>query len=441
MKKIIAMLMLSAMLVSFASCHADKTEDTSSTSPSMQETEQTESTASQTTYSEAQSTSEQTEHPGHTEKPSRPEKQIVGIGEGAFLELPSRILFSATLSPDTPVNDEFWGTSSDYLVYYSKADGEVYVNCFDPLCEHYGCSAVGSVRLGNSQFFIEDRFYEVSPLGEIESFSFDGTGRKKEFDADYGDYGRVPPWGRNRLAYDRYIYIDFLTEAEDYHTLRYDTKTQTMEDMTEKTGNYLLPLYAYDGEIYGRDANGLAVKTDLSLSYVQEVYEVYQTGGYDLSLGSKMIGVAKGKNTETGRMTETLGVQIYDLETEAYTLLTSEQIGHTVSRVIFADEDYYYFFAKESVYIGVSHQKTDVYNYTGGKIYRMKHDGTDCVCIYENANLRITDMYIYENTVFASACRLDVHAGIAQTWDYSVYIGTMDENGMIGSLAWVEVIS
>ena len=37
--------------------------------------------------------------------------------------------------------------------------------------------------------------------------------------------------------------------------------------------------------------------------------------------------------------------------------------------------------------------------------------------------------------------RLDVHAGIAQTWDYSVYIGTMDENGMIGSLAWVEVIS
>ena len=443
MKKFSALLLVIAMLF-LTACH----QETAETSASASDTLQTEITSSQTTdttqtiETTTQKIPDQTEHTISPEVPEHLKGQLVGIGTNKnFIELPSRILFTATLSTDYPVGDEYWGTSSDYLVYYSKADGEIYVNCFDPLCDHYGCSAVGFVSVGSSQFFIGERFYELNPMGEILSFSFDGTDKRPEFDADYGDYEGTAPWSRNRLAYDRYIYIDFLTENEEYHTLRYDTETQTMEDLTEKTGNYILALYAYNGEIYGRDANGLAIKTDLALSYTEEVYEVFGTGGYNLSIGSCMVGVAKGENAETGRMTESLGIQIYDMETEEYVLFSNEQIGHTVSQVLFADENYYYFFAKESVYIGVSHQKTDVYNYTGGKIYRMKHDGTDCVCIYENPNLRITDMYIYENTVFASACRLDVHAGIAQTWDYSVYIGTMDENGMIGSLAWVEVIS
>lgn len=418
------------------SCH----QEYESTSSFYVMSEQTQGMTTQSTDT-TQAISEQTERPTDADVPEDLKGKIVGIGTNRFLELPSRILFSASLSPDYPVNDEFWGTSSDYLVYYSKADGEIYVNCFDPLCDHYGCSGVGSVFLGSGQFFIGDRFYEISPLGEIESFSFDGTDRRKEFDAGYGDYEGAPPWGRNRLAYDRYIYIDFLTENEEYHTLRYDTKTRTMDDMTEKTGNYILPLYAYDGEIYGRDANGLAIKTDRSLSYVKEVYEVFDTGGYRLSFGSQMVGVARGKNAETGRMTESLGIQIYDMKTGEYTLITNEAIGHTVSNVVFADENYYYFFASESVYIGISHQKTPVYNRTGGKIYRIKHDGTDCACIYENPNLRITDIYIYENIVFAGACRLGVYADIAQTWDDSVYLGTMDEDGMIESLAWAEVIS
>ncbi len=440
MKKFL-ILIIATMILLLTACH--NSEAQTSVSSQSNETIKTENTSSQTTQTLqtteiSQTTEQSTPAP---EIPTHLKNQIVGIGTKAFVELPSRILFSARLRKDYPVEDEFWSGSSDYIAYYSKADGEIYVNCFDPLCDHYGCSAVGSVLLTGTQFFIEDRFYEISALGEIESFSFDGTDRRLEFDAGYGDYQGAAPWGRNRLAYDRYIYIDFLTENEQYHTLRYNTETQTMEDMTEKTGNYILPLYAYNGEIYGRDVNGLAIKTDLSLSYVKKTRDVYATGSYHLSVGSRMIGIARGKDEETGRMTELLGIQAYDIETEEYTLLTNEQIGHTVSNVVFADEDYYYFFAKEPVYIGLSHQEHAVYHQTGGKIYRIKHDGTDCVCIYENIGLRITDIYIYENTVFASACRLDVYVGIAQTWDWSTYIGKMDENGMIESLVWTEVIS
>lgn len=439
--KIFLALFFAFSLLFLTSCHQGASASASNTL-------QTENTSSQTTETTqtvettTQKIPEQTETPFPSEISEHLKGQLVGIGTNkSFIELPSRILFTATLSKDYPVDDEYWGTSSNYLSYYSKADGELYVSCFDPLCDHYGCSAVGFVSVGSSQFFIGDRFYEISSLGQITSFSFDGTDRRLEFDAGYGEYLGVQPWSKNRLAYDRYIYIDFLTENEEHHTLRYDTETKTMEDLTEKTGNYILALYAYNGEIYGRDANGLAIRTDLSLSYTKSTKEVYEMGSYDLSLGSRMIGIAKGKNEETGRMTELLGIHIYDMETEEYLLLTNEQLGHTVTKVLWADETYCYFFVREPVYIGISHQKSEVYNYTGGKIYRVKYDGTDCTCIYENPNLKITDIYIYENTVFASACRLDIHAGIAQTWDSSTYIGKIDENGMIESLEWAEVIA
>ena len=437
MKRLITIILIFSTLC-LTACNNQTVETSISTSQS----EHTDTFSTPKTEENPETTTQGTvEENRHPEIPGPLKNQIVGIGTTSFLELPSRILFSATLSKDVPVNDEYRGTSSDYLVYYSKADGEIYINCFDPLCEHKGCSGVGSLFLGSSQFFIGDRFYEISPLGEIESFSFDGTDRRIEFDAGYGDYEGAPPWGRNRLAYDRYIYIDFLTENEEYHTLRYDTETQTMEDMTEKTGNYILPLYAYNGEIYGRDVKGLAIKTDQSLSYIKEAYNVYSTGSYNCSWGSCMVGLAKGRDEETGRMTKTMGIQSYDIETETYTLLTNETIGHTVSQVVLADENYYYFFAKEPVYIGLSHQETAVYNQTGGKIYRINHDGSDCICIYENPGLRITDLYIYENTVFASACRLGLYSNIAQTWDWSTYIGKINEDGTIESLEWVEVIA
>ena len=60
--------------------------------------------------------------------------------------------------------------AGEYTVYYSKADGEIYVNCFDPLCEHKECSASGT--LISKMVYCNGRFYTINmnQIREVVSY-------------------------------------------------------------------------------------------------------------------------------------------------------------------------------------------------------------------------------------------------------------------------------
>ena len=97
---------------------------------------------------------------------------------------------------------------SDSTYYYSKADGKAYIYCYDPICDHtdYTCLAnPGHFTEGfgfTNTAFINDRFWCVTLYGKIYSFSFDGSDKKLEYDAD----GRQKPLGRNDILRSLYLY-------------------------------------------------------------------------------------------------------------------------------------------------------------------------------------------------------------------------------------------
>ena len=441
MKKWVATLLILATLC-LTACNNQTTETSTSTS----KTEKTETTTTTTQTSETtfatkesqtfetttnETTTEKTEIPEGYTVPEELKDTIIQMNRLLFVDLPSRILFSHSLEKGYWAGNQWRSIGGNHTVYYSKADGEVYVNCFDPLCEHRNCSATKAMG-GMDQFFINNRFYKLSPSGEIISYNFDGTDMIVELDLALTD-----PWGAYNIAYDKYIFSVRIMENEEYHVFRYDTEKKIFEDLTEKTGICILPIFAYNGEIYGQTTNGLPIKTDLSLSYIEGTENYSADGVYTLSSGSCFIGIARNKEDSSS----SLGIQIFDIKTGIKTIITNETIGHTVQTILYVDENYYYFLANEPIYIGKSRSNNDLYNWCGGKIYRVNRDGTDCVCIYDNKGKEFDSMIVYEDTVIVSASEIGVHGGIAQTWASGMYIGEINEDGTIDSLEWVEVIA
>ncbi|MBQ8496831.1 MAG: hypothetical protein IJ489_05165 [Clostridia bacterium] len=130
------------------------------------------------------------------------------------------------------------------------------------------------------------------------------------------------------------------------------------------------------------------------------------------------------------------------MKTNEKTLIPTDTIGHEVFRVIYADENYFYFLANEWFLIG-KNGNHDLYNQSSGKIYRINRDGTNCICIFEDQNIDFqkSPIAIYEDTVLVYAREIGMINGIAQTWNTGIYIGTINEDGTIDSLEWVEVIA
>ena len=91
------------------------------------------------------------------------------------------------------INADITGIST--LYYYSKADGEFYPFCFDPLCNHKGKSCIGTLLADYERasikadhvFFIDDRFYFVSGK-KIYSCSEFATDLRVELTFDFKPY-------------------------------------------------------------------------------------------------------------------------------------------------------------------------------------------------------------------------------------------------------------
>ena len=369
-----------------------------------------------------------------SEKPNELELKdtIINNKTEDFIALPSRIIYTES--------------ASSYVYYYSKADGKAYVYCFDPLCEHNDGSCLAdpfSLKAPGWSFlntlFINNRFYIAATSGQVISFAFDGSDMKIEYDAEYDSkmINQVG-WSLNAVAYGSYIYINQRKDENgNPNTLRFNTETGEMENLTAKTGNYILPIFFYNGEIYGRDVNMLWAKSDIDVNHCEAIEEIPFSS---YSFGSCFFGIANDDNWNE------IGIEIYDMKTGETKILTNEMLGieHAPS-IVGVDEDYIYFYQQEQIEVGKYLNKDQLktkYKWNNGSLYRVNHDGTGLVCIYEEDEFEITgyEIVISGDQILIKGQNIRVHDNQVEMWDKGLLVGTIGADGKIDSLDPVEVI-
>ena len=342
-----------------------------------------------------------------------------------FIDLPSRIIYDA-----------------GKVYYYSKADGKAYVYCFDPLCEHNDgdCLATAGISIETmgfnfeNTFFINNRFYCPTSYGKIISFSFDGTDIKIEYDAEYETAEGV--WGHSMSA-GHYIYTDLRSYASEdgkAHTLRFNVETGEMEDLTEKTGHYIWPTFLYNGMIYGYDEGIGFLKADIDLKSCEEIEKIPYTsccsGSCFYSIVCDQDGVIK--------------VRVYDMETESAEYFEIPDLKNWAA-TLYVDENYIYFYQDEVIYLGDYWYKNELKPYkktNNGSIYRINHDGTGLVCIYEEEDFEITGRVavIAGDKILVEGRNIIVRDNNPEMWDNGLLVGTIGADGKIDELKPVEVV-
>ena len=434
MKKLIALFLILSTL-----CLTACNNQTVETSTSTNKTEQTETTSVAQTTETTENTNDIPTSQTSTSADEKPneKKPSVEFGNGKFfIELQSRILFLRH-NQGKWFGNKYVTTGSDRLAYYSKADGAAYIFCFDPLCDHQTGDCLSTPGMFRSVYCqYNNRFYQ-SNIRYLISFSFDGTDRKEIYLDGIEEGTRY----ESIWAYEKYIFIDALMPDGEHHLLRYEIDSHITRDLTEETGRYITPHYFYDGMIYSsifyideeniENSDIIYCKTDLILQNLEEIAE-YPTG--TITEGQSLISIYDGK------------IKIYDFATDAYTIIPIEMPDVEAELLAFADEYYLYFFDNSSPEIGTTinykGEEVPFYNGYGGKLWRVKRDGTDLKCIYDNINFAFNnDIYIFEDTILVYGSQVGVRDdGYAYSWGTGVYIGSIDENGMIDKLEWLEII-
>jgi len=360
---------------------------------------------------------------------------IIRNGYSDFIDLPSRVLFK-----------------SGKIFYYSKADGKAYVYCFDPLCDHSGGKCFANPRDDKnifhaefrSTFFINNRFYVVADYGQIFSMAFDGSDVKIE----YGEESYISQdlnynlWSQNYVACSKYIYIPTsLDENEKYNLLRFNTETKEMENLTEKTGNFMHPKFFYNGEVYGKGERYQGwYKANLDMKNMEPIEEPKMSNQF---YGSAFFNNAYDSETYSPDR-KVLGIKVYDMKTRETTILTNEILGLEAYayEVIDIDENYVYFYQWEEIEIGKDQKNRPVENNSGGKLYRVKHDGTECVCIFNDPSLDFIgrEAVVTGNEIIIEGHSVGMRDGYATTWDSGMKVGTMGEDGKIEKFEPIELV-
>ena len=367
--------------------------------------------------------------------------QFVNRGGTDMIGLPSRIVFQAAI-----------GDGPKLTYYYSKADGNAYVYCYDPLCDHTKYTCLGNPQKAHtgwnfsSTVFVNKRFYLVDIYGKIYSFAFDGTDKKLEYDAGYPKNKSV--WG-GPIAYGPYIYIKSTAE-ESQHTLRYNVETKKMEDLTEKTGNYIYPHYFYNGVIYGVGIYGMVdtfFKADLDLNTVEAVSSAIIP--IDRCSGNIGVGVATKERESINDPVKKIGISFYDIETGEQRIVAKEDLGLDYYPVfVAATEEYFYFYNPQSIYIGTAifnqggkEVERQVQKMNDGKLYRMNKDGTNIVCVYDNPEYELNrNVVIYDDKIVMQGRYMKVENKETKVWGGPVQVATINPDGTIGEFVEVEVL-
>ena len=365
----------------------------------------------------------------------------------SLIELPSRIVFN-------PITGKI-----PYTCYYNKADGKAYIYCFDPLCDHSDHTCLANPDSSDFNFslndsvFVKNRFYCVDYWGKIFSFSFDGSDKRLEYDAQYDlDWENVNTdlWSVVSL-YGQYIYI--WSEAEEGlekpHLLRYHIETKEMEDLTEKTGNFISPSYIYNGKIYGSgnyyETQHTRFIADLDLSTIEVDEDPFYLR---CAAGNFAVGHVLGEEVNSLGVNEPIAIEVYNSQTDESWILTEEMLGTDSWTITGMTEEYIYFYEAKSTVLG-----TIIVNYGGkdkefqvqkrndGKLYRINLDGTNLVCVYDNPDYELArDMIIFDDKVLMSGQYLKLENGEKKVWGGPIQVATIHPDGTFGEFVEVEIL-
>ncbi len=358
--------------------------------------------------------------------------QIVERGANKLIELSSRIVFQASKN-----------------FYYSKADGKAYVYCFDPICDHtdYTCLANPGSFLDGFSFintaFVNDRFYCMTQYGKIYSFAFDGSDKKLEYDAGYNaDMFVSKSIWRTMIAYGPYLYIDS-KEYETPHALRFNVETKEMEDLTEKTGNYIYPHFFYNGLIYGQGDNSVMLdafyKADLALQSVEHIEDI----SVEQHAGSVLIGYVYAERESIEDQPEKIGISFVDMKTGERRVVTKEDLGlDYYPTFVAATEEYFYFYKSELINLGDGVDKSiKAQKRNDGKLYRMNKDGTNIVCVYDNPDYELNgNALIYDDKIVMQGQYVAIENGEKKIWGGAIQVATIHPDGTIGEFREVEIL-
>ena len=367
-----------------------------------------------------------------------------------FIDVSSRIVFAGSI----PVANEYDGHQT-YTLYYSKADGKAYIYCFDPICKHEDCMASPRTMkwsLSDTVFY-GNRFYVLTAYGTMLSFSFDGTDKKIEYDLEYefpNDF-RYTVWSPCGL-YGPYLYISLKLDQSGFERemLRYNLETKEMENLTEKTGNYIHPQYFYNGMIYGQgnftQTGDSYCKADLDLNTVEILDE---TARLEQSVGSIIVGPVYAERNSVEVIPKQIGVSFYNIETGERKIITNEELGLGGSpHFIYTTEEYLYCYISQTIDIGTitvdrngKETQMKVQKGNDGKLYRMNPDGTNIVCVYDNPDYELSDnMVIYDDKVVMQGQYVGIENNAKKLWGGPIQVATINPDGTIGEFVEVEVL-
>lgn len=332
-------------------------------------------------------------------------------------------------------NDDIFGEhyilGDAYGIYtYKEGDASAYFSCEDAYCSHSEC---GAVKAEGLIFAIGDTLYRIEN-GKIYSRLSDGTWHtewQSEGGAIHiGSNGAIPLYTanwHNILPYGPYIYITAYSENGEARIWQYDTDTKTMTDITSYTGSFIHYEFAYDGYLYGYNKDRSEfIRREIHFlgpgSSVPYAIENAFTKDFriNLTMDSLFVGVLYDENGES------LGIMTFDIEKQKTDILYNEDLGQTVLGVIGADDSYFYFLDQND----------------RGKIYRVNRNGSDVCTIYDSESTYIYayQMLLHKDKVLLYAGEIGMIDGREKIYADGWHIGTLDENGQITSLEWLEAL-
>ena len=370
-------------------------------------------------------------------------EQIIVSKKSNLLDLPSRIVFEG----------------DGFTYYFSKADGKAYIYCFDPLCDHSDYTCLGNPKTPGSLWnisnviFTNNRFYSVTGLGQITSYSFDGSDKRIEYDAKY-DLTNVHTnlWECAGL-YGHFIYILSTADGMDTpHLLRFNIETKEMEDLTEKTGNYIEPRYFYQGKIYGKgnyfESGEQRFVSDIDLKSIEideNPLNIFHVIG---DIAFEYIYEYWTDNAIGLVMSKVIGINVFNFKTDERWTIPGEAFQVDKFTIAAITENYLYFYESGVVTIGTIITNTDgkeverkVQKMNDGKIYRMNLDGTNIVCVYDNPDYEINrNAVFYEDRVVMQGQYVAIENGKKKVWGGPLQVAVINEDGTFGEFREVEVV-
>ena len=375
-----------------------------------------------------------------------------------FEEMPSRIL-----------------VADGQLQYYSKVDGEIYIFCFDPLCDHNGeyCTSLKFRSNANAVYSpFSNRLY-LTRRQNLFSMNFDGTDIKLE--VSFGDIGKdlnIPTKNSNEniiclKTYNEYLYFIYPTKIENVESengstrlkatnslFRYNLETKKLENLSESVGyegNYFNEYYIIGNKIFFNDYS-----TEFGYRFCYTNLDMTDLLVFDLVNDSPLIisnaicydeqiytTVEETKDKKTTKYIICIDTKKKEtvLLTDKYEMLINNgaSSGKGDVALLAVTDDYIYYTINDPFLLGIAHTKSgDRYVCTSNHTtYRMNKDGSNNIVVFEGVtsndpsvmSFAIDNMYIIGNKVIAkiwanqyTGPQVMPSGGINYNWQHTKFV-------------------